>query len=80
MDIQLSPSLCCHRNPDHHNRPRFNEVYDSLSRPELIPTSFGEDLDLESVPPSALILGSPLDAAKSLYLDLQHTYKKKTPK
>ena len=67
-------SICCHRNPDHHQRPRFDEVFESLGRPELIPSSFGEELDLESVPPAALVLGSPLDAAKHLYLDLQHTY------
>ena len=70
-------SICCHRNPDHHQRPHFYEVVASLSRPELIPSSFGEELDLESVPPAALVLGSPLDAAKHLYLDLQHTYTKK---
>ena len=70
-------SICYHRNPDHHKRPRFAEVFASLSRLELLPSSFGEDLDLESVPPAALVLGSPLGAAKCLYLDLQHTYTKK---
>ena len=69
--------VCCHRNPDYHKRPRFEEVFAFLSRPEPILTSFGEELDLESVPPAALVLGSPLDAAKHLYLDLQHTYTKK---
>ena len=69
-------SVCCHRNPDHRKRPRFSEVFASLSRPEILPTSFGEELDVESVPPAALVLGSPLEAAKSLYLDLQHTYRK----
>ena len=69
-------SICCRRNPDHRKRPNFYEASDSLSRPELLLTSFGEELDLTSVPPSALVLGSPLEAAKSLYLDLQHTYRK----
>ena len=66
--------VCCHRNPDYHKCPRFEEVFAFLSRPL---TSFGEELGLESVPPAALVLGSPLDAAKHLYLDLQHTYTKK---
>ena len=69
---------CCHRNPNHRKRPRFSEVFASLSRPEMVLTSFGGDL--ESVPPTALVLGSPLDAAKNLYLDLQHTYTKNRKK
>ena len=68
---------CCHRNPNHRKRPRFSEVFAFLSRPETVLTSFGEKSDLNSVPPTALVLGSPLDAAKNLYLDLQHTYTKK---
>ena len=77
---QLCIYTCCHRNPGHHKRPHFDEVFASLSRSEMVLTSFGEESDLESVPPTALVLGSPLDAAKNLYFDLQHTYTKNRKK
>ena len=76
-DDQICLSDCCHRNPDHHKRPHFDEVFASLSRPEAVLTSIGEEEDLKSVPPSALMLGSPLEDAKVLHHDLQQTYTKK---
>ena len=77
-DNRWCVSICCHRNPDHHKRPCFDEVFTSFSSPEPVLTSFGDGLDSESVPPTALMLGSHLAVARWLYLDLQHTYRKKS--
>ena len=65
-----------YRNPNHHERPRFEDMLQHLS---------DDDSDLLKIPEGSLqsvkdaekakLLGAPLMYAKDLYEDLQYYYK-----
>ncbi len=64
--------LC--RNPDSKERPQFAHIVQNLNVPaSLLVTK--RDIDEGDVcEPGTMAIGTPLQAAKNLYIKLQHTY------
>ena len=60
------------RHPEASSRPSFSHLLRALSQPETELLSWSEE-DIR-VHPQAAMLGTPLEAGKDLYIELQNTY------
>lgn len=69
-----APNFVFPRNPDHNQRPSFDSIHDYLESPEESLLQWNDrDIDPDRL---AHVLGSPLEEANNLYLDLQRIYQK----
>lgn len=58
------------RNPDHHQRPTFEEICDYLQLPATKLLYWSPDNDGEGS-----VMGAAIETASQLHLDLQDSYK-----
>ena len=70
--------MCTHayRNPEHHQRPSFEEICTYLQQPinKLINSESQKHDIVSATEDESAPLGADLDTAMHLYLDLQGTY------
>ena len=68
--------ICAPRNPEHRQRPSFEEICNYLQQPI---DALNHDDDGISATEIVDILGAELEAATHLYMDLQETYYTMSP-
>jgi hypothetical protein len=72
---------CTYRNPEHHQRPSFEEVCAYLQQPMNKLVLWNQEHDgVTATKEGNILLGAELETAKYLYLDLQETYTSITSK